>query len=410
MLRRRVPLRRPRRWILVAGLALLVVIGAAGSWAATRSSAASAPGYQLVAARLGTVRQTISTTGTIQPAQEADLNFGVAGQVTSVSVSVGQQVTAGQRLATVNSAAAAAALAQAQASLASAQAKLSADQTAASSPAQQAADQAAVDAATNQVSNDQQALAQTTLTTPIAGVVAAVNLTVGQQVSGNGASANGGGGGGAAANSATGTANTVANNAQIVVISTTGHLVTATVDDTQIGLVQGGDQAVIVPNGSTTPVYGVVGAVGLVATTTSGVATYPVSITVTGNPPGLFAGAGATVTIIVKQLSNVVVVPARAVHYVNGKPVVYELSGGQQVAHPVSVGLTSGAETQVTAGLSAGQRVVIPAARGGASAPAGGTRRGGLGGGRPGGGLGGGGLGGLGGGGRKAATGAGAGG
>lgn len=391
MLRRRGLLRRPRGWALLAGVAVLLVAGAAGTWAATRSPAPAAPSYQLVTARLGTVRQTISTTGTIQPGQEADLSFGVAGQVTAVSVSVGQPVTAGQPLATVSSAAAAATLAQAQAGLASAQAKLSADRTAGGSAAQLAADQAAVVAATNQVDNDRQALAQTTLTSPIAGVVAAVNLTVGQQVSGNGA--------GAATNGGAGTANTVAGNAQVVVISTTSYRVTATVDDTQIGLVKGGDQAMILPNGATTPVPGVVDAVGLVASITSGVATYPVSITVSGTPPGLFPGAGATVTIVVKQLSNVVVVPTRAVSYVNGTPVVYQLSAGQRVARPVTVGLTSGADTQVVAGLSVGQQVVIPATRTAGSAPTGGVRRGGGGdggglGGGEGGGLGGGGLGG----------------
>jgi len=322
-------------------------------------------------------------------------------------------------LATVNSASLAANVAQAKATEASDAAKLSSDQAAGSgvTSAQLTADQAAVTAAENQVTDAEQALAEAKLTSPINGVVAALNLSVDQQVSGSGssgggssgsgstgASGSGGSGGsgagasnagaaGASSNGSSGSGSSGASSAQVVVISTTSYVVNGTVDDTQVGLVQTGDQAVIVPDGATTPVYGTVSSVGLIADTSSGVATYPVTIAVTGDPGGLYAGASATVTLIVKQLSNVTTVPTEAVHYTSSGAVVYEMVNGRQVAHPVTVGMTSGLQTQIVSGLSVGTEVVVPAARtGGAGQTTGGTTR--RGGGFGGGGFGGGGFGG----------------
>jgi multidrug efflux pump subunit AcrA (membrane-fusion protein) len=401
--------------VILAG-GVIVVLGAAGGgfWA-TRGSSASTPTYQLVAAESSTLRQTESSTGTIEPAQQENLNFATSGQVTSVAVTVGQKVKAGQVLATVNSASLAANVAQAKATEASDAAKLSSDEAAGSgvTSAQLTADQAAVTAAENQVTDAEQALAEAKLTSPINGVVAALNLSVDQQVSGSGSSGGGstgaGGSGGSGAGSSnagsadasqsgsTGSGSSDASSAQVVVISTASYVVNGTVDDTQVGLVQTGDQAVIVPDGATTPVYGTVNSVGLIADTSSGVATYPVTIAVTGDPGGLYPGASATVTLIVKQLSNVTTVPTEAVHYTSSGAVVYEIVNGRQIAQPVTVGMTSGLQTQIVSGVSVGTEVVVPAARtGGAGPTTGGTTR--RGGGFGGSGFGGGGFGGGGGG------------
>jgi membrane fusion protein, macrolide-specific efflux system len=405
---------RRQRVILASGV--VVVLGAAsvGIWAIGGSSP-STPTFQLVAAESSTLRQTVSSTGTIEPAQQANLNFAASGQVTSVAVTVGQKVKAGRVLAKVSSASLSANVAQAEATEASDAAKLSSDQTAGITGAQLTADQTAVTAAENQVTDAKQALAEANLTSPITGVVAAVNLSVGQEVSGAGSSGGGdsgtsgaGSGGGASSSGSTGESSSGSSSssaagsssAQVVVISTDSYVVNGTVDDTEVGSVQAGDQAEIVPDGATTPVYGVVSSVGLIASTTSGVATYPVTIAVTGNPGGLYPGASATVTLIVKQLSNVTTVPTEALHYTSSGAEVYEMVKGREVAYPVTVGMTSAGETQIVSGLSVGTEVVVPRLRtGGAGTTTGGTgrgTRGGFGGG--GGGFGGGGFGGGGGG------------
>ena len=44
----------------------------------------------------GTIQQTVASSGTIEPASQANLNFAVSGTVTAVDVKAGQTVTAGQ--------------------------------------------------------------------------------------------------------------------------------------------------------------------------------------------------------------------------------------------------------------------------------------------------------------------------
>jgi len=38
---------------------------------------------------------------------------------------------------------------------------------------------------------------------------------------------------------------------------------------------------------------------------------------------------------------------------------VYEISGGQQVAHPVTIGLAAGGLTQIVSGIAEGDQVVV---------------------------------------------------
>ncbi|MGH3797283.1 MAG: efflux RND transporter periplasmic adaptor subunit [Pseudonocardiaceae bacterium] len=401
-----------RRWLIVSGGVVVACVAGVVVWAESGSSSTAAP--RLGTAGLGTIRQTVSATGTIEPAQQANLSFGVSGQVTTVPVTVGQQVQAGQTLATMDAAALPSQVAQARATVASNTAKVAADQASSASAAQLDSDDAALSAANAQLAAAEQNLSKATLTAPFAGTVAAVNLTVGQQVSGgssgsaattdsSGGGATGRAGSGSdpasasstAASSASAAAATSASSAQLVVISTGTYIVNASVDDTEIGQLKTGDQAVVVPNGSTSQIFGTVSSVGMIGSQSSGVASYPVTIGITGNPAGLHIGAGAQVSIIVKQLTDVVVVPRTAVHDEGGRAVVYEMAGGKQVSHPVTVGLSSGGRTQITDGLVAGTQIVLPPAPTGTGA-AGGSSGGGRGGGGRGGGggFGGGGFGG----------------
>jgi macrolide-specific efflux system membrane fusion protein len=141
----------------------------------------------------------------------------------------------------------------------------------------------------------------------------------------------------------------------------------------------------------------------MLASSSSTVPSYPVSIAVTGTPAGLHPGAGATVAITVKQVSDAVVVPTAAIHYEGGNAVVYQMEAGKQVSKQVTVGMTSGGQTQIVSGLNDGDQVVVPSRGTGTGTTRGGTGTGGTG--RGTGGLGGGtggfggGTGGLGGGG-----------
>jgi macrolide-specific efflux system membrane fusion protein len=364
---------RRRRWWLAGGAVLVVVAATAITVGVATAATPAGPTYRQVTAGTGTMRLTTAATGTLEPAQMSSLNFQVSGQVTAVDVAAGQQVKAGQTLATVNSASLSAQVAQARATLAGDQAKVSADQSGGASSAQQSADQSAVTAAQAELSNAQASLSGATLTAPITGTVAQLNLTVGQQVTGSGSSggsssSSGSGSGsgsgstsgnsGSTSGSGTGSSSSSSSSSAQVVVVGSASVVNVSVDDTQIGLMKDGEQATVLPQGATTPVYGTVTSVGLLASSSSGVASFPVVITVTGTPSGLYAGATASVSIVYKQLSNVLEVPTAAIRYSGGKASVLEDRSGKAVPVGVTVGTSAGGYTQITGGIPAGQQVL----------------------------------------------------
>ncbi|HWD51700.1 MAG TPA: biotin/lipoyl-binding protein [Acidimicrobiales bacterium] len=368
-----------RRSVAAAVVIVVLAGGGTGIWFATQSSAAGpsiTTTNQTESVTTGTITQTVSSTGTIEPASQANLSFAVSGSVTAVTVTTGQTVTAGQSLATIDPTSLTASAAQAQATLSSDQSKLATDQADGASATQVAADQASVASSQAQVTSAQTSLADATLTSTIAGTVASINLSVGQQVSGGGSSSS------PSSSSSSGTGSTTPSSSssrsaaspssssssssstgttsQFVVVSTGSYIVNATVDDTQVSQVAIGDQTVITPTGATTPVYGTVGSIGLLATSSSNVASFPVVIDVTGSPAGLFGGATATVVITTKDLQNVVVVPTAAIHYSGNATTVNKVSNGSTVSQTVTIGSASGGNTQVVSGLAVGDKVVVP--------------------------------------------------
>jgi multidrug efflux pump subunit AcrA (membrane-fusion protein) len=368
----------------VVGVAVIVAVGAGvGIWLATTSSSASpliTSTTTVQTVSTGTISQTVSSSGTIEPANQASLNFAVSGRVTAVDVSVGQTVTTGQALATIDDTSLTAALAQAQADLANDQAQLATDQADGASAAQIASDQAGVDSAQTQVTSAQTSLAGATLTSTIDGTVAAVNLTVGQQVTGSSSSSGSTGAtssststgssgassfaaGGSSSAGSTGSnsssSSSGSSTAQITVVSTGSYVVNGTVDSTQVSQLKVGDQATITVSGSTTPVYGTVGSIGLLASTSSGVSTFPVVVDVTGSPSGLYGGSSATMSIVTEELQDVVVVPTAAIHYSGNDTSVTLDSNGTRVTRVVGIGAASGGNTQVTSGLAVGDKIYV---------------------------------------------------
>jgi multidrug efflux pump subunit AcrA (membrane-fusion protein) len=385
--------RRHPGWYISAFVVVLLVV-VATVWLAGRSAATAEP--ELATARTGTLDRTVVITGTVQPSQRADLNFPAGGEVVSVTVTVGQQVAAGQPLAAVDAASLSGQVAQARSALASAEARLAADRDAGASSSQIAADRAAVDSAQAQLDVAVENESAATLTAPFAGTVAAVNVTVGEQVSAGGlssggsasgssgaTSAAGGNGGSAAAALAAGGsgASGTTDGAAVVVVSTGSYIIEATVDDTQVGQLQPGQQANITPNGAVTPIPGTVESVALVATSTSGVASYPVTITVTGSPPGLHIGSSAQVEVVTERITNAVLVPSAAVRGSGADATVQVAGPDGPLTRPVTVGVTSGGRTQILSGLASGDQVLLPVAAE-APAPSGGLFGGGGGGGQ----------------------------
>jgi membrane fusion protein, macrolide-specific efflux system len=359
-----------RRLVALGAVTVLVVAAVLITWQLTRQSSSPASAAPLavttqkVTVGTGTIKQTVSASGTIEPASQAQLSFAVSGQVTAVDVKVGQKVTSGQTLATVGITALQYDVNAASESLASAQSRLSGDESSDASTSQIESDEATVTSAQSQLNSAKQNLADANLTSTISGTVASVDLTVGQEVS-SGSGSNGGGSNsalGSASPSSSSSNSSSSASAQIVVVSTDAYNVDTTVDDTQVGQVKVGDQVTIVPSGSTATVYGTVSSVGLVGESSgsgsSSVSSFPVVVAVTGTPSGLYAGTSATLTITTKQLSNVVEVPTSAISYSNGQATVTKVAGGSQVSQAVTTGAAAGGETQITSGLKAGDVII----------------------------------------------------
>ena len=113
--------RRPRfARLAVRGAVALVVVGLVAT-AAVAATASKPTTYQTAVATRATVSQALTLSGTIEPVAQATVGFPLSGTVSSVAVNVGQKVTTGQTLATLDTSALQAALSAKQASLATAE-------------------------------------------------------------------------------------------------------------------------------------------------------------------------------------------------------------------------------------------------------------------------------------------------
>lgn len=361
---------RVRTWI-IAGVVVLAIAGASVYWFVLRDSPAAAAQSQTqtVAASLTTLEKSVDGTGTLTPGVQEDVSFASGGTVTSVLVAAGDTVTAGQALATIDTLSLDADVLAERASLAKAQATLANSEDDADgtdvSDAQIASNTKQVELAQSQVTAAEEKLAGATLTAPVDGILTSVDLAVGDVVSGSGGSGSGttgsggsaGGSGGASAGGAT-TATT--SSAQFTIVGTTSWTVAITVDESDIASLTVGNQAELTVDSLSNTIFGTVTEIGLISTSTRGVAGYPVTVTVTGDPEGLNDGVSADVSIIYERRTDVLTVPTAAVRQVDGASVVDKVAAdGTQVATTVTVGETSGSSVEITDGLAEGDEVLV---------------------------------------------------
>ncbi|MGN6694289.1 MAG: HlyD family efflux transporter periplasmic adaptor subunit [Aquihabitans sp.] len=85
----------------IAGAAVVVVV-LGGAVAAAGARSDDGPTYRTVTASTESVDQELHSVGTVEPVSQASVAFPVAGTVAGVDVEVGQEVTVGSRLATLD--------------------------------------------------------------------------------------------------------------------------------------------------------------------------------------------------------------------------------------------------------------------------------------------------------------------
>ncbi len=190
-------------------------------------------------------------------------------------------------------------------------------------------------AAQAQVAADEATIAEAEITAPFDGTVTALNLQVGD----------------------------VATPGVVVIsMADVSQLhVDIPVSELDISTIQVGQSATLNFDAFPSKNYqGQVTAVSTDPAISSGSVTYSVRVVVADADPTLLPGMTAGVTIVTSNLSNVLVVPSRAVRTVNGRQVVYELRNKQLVPVAVTLGASNDTQTQVTGGpLQAGAVVVV---------------------------------------------------
>jgi multidrug efflux pump subunit AcrA (membrane-fusion protein) len=189
----------------------------------------------------------------------------------------------------------------------------------------------------NQISVNtlQHQLDGTTLTAPIAGIVAQVNVKAGQAVS-----------------------TTSATNA-IVIFTPGAYAVTGTVSDSQVNMVALGQAADVTPAGSTQAVQGKITSIAPAATISSGVATFAVTAQLTDTSNSIRPGMSATVNIVLNQVVHVLTVPTSAVHTTAAGSTVQVLVNGVPKTVVVQTGASDPTRIQIVSGLQLNQVVVI---------------------------------------------------
>lgn len=388
---------RTRTWV-IGGVVAVVVLGGGTTWAVlatTGARAETSPTTTTVAASLQTLEKAVSSSGTLAPTTTEDVSFGVAGTVQAVNVQEGQQVAAGDVLATVDTLHANAAVLEARASLAAAQAKLSAaeadDDGSDSSAAAIASYQAQVDVAQADVTDAETAATGTTLVAPIAGMVTNVSVEVGDAVSGSSSGSSGSSGstgssgssgssspGSATGASGSGSTGSTSSSGQFTIISTDSWKASLSVSETEVSEIAVGDQVELSTDDGTS-FFGTVGSIGLLPSTTSGAAAYPVVVDVTGSPEGLFDGVSVTGDIVYERRADVLTVPSAAVSSgTDGTSTVTVVADdGTETVTTVEVGETSGNLVEITSGLAEGDMVEVtvftPGSTGGQQGTGGGT-------------------------------------
>jgi macrolide-specific efflux system membrane fusion protein len=368
------------------------------------ASASTSSNTRIVTAQMGTVTQSVSATGNVQPASTLNVGFATSGTVSEVDVSVGQQVQPGDVLAKLDPTAAQTNLQVAQLNLTAARAKLSSAQSGSSATAGQASGtvdasavasaKAGVLQAQSAVTAAQNALDDTTLTAPYAGTITTLTGLAGQTVNGSGSSpassssAATGGTGGANASSSSSTSGSSATTFLTLADMSAMHVKVGFAEIDAVKVATGQSATVTISALTGTQLSGSVVAIDPIATVVNNVVTYNTLIAIAGPPPTLRTGMTASVSVQVASHAGVLAVPTAAIQTQGGSSFVNVDVNGEPVQTPVTTGLQGDNTTEIISGLTAGQQLLVstgtattsaasPGARPGSGAGAGGFGGGG---------------------------------
>ena len=368
--------RRPVRLIVISIVLLLLLIGG-GVYIYLGRAHASVVSYTTVPTSIGSLTETVSASGPLQAKAEYDMNFSSSGQISAIDVHVGQQVKAGQVLATMIAPNLQIAVQEAQISVDNAQNTYNTVVANGDSTATLTTDSNALQSAKLQLQTAQNNLAAATLTAPGNAVVAAINGIVGQNASSS------------------------ASTPFIVLLDTGGFTITSSVNEADIANVQVNQSARFTVTAYAGQIFrATVSSISVVGTSSSGVVSYPVTLVVNMDSIGtahLYPGMTATATITTAQRIGALLVSNSAFTFpttalqagvisrsaltqgfggsgatssgtattsTGSRHIVLVLRSGELVPVLITTGLTNGTFSEVLSGLKQGDQVVVSATGG----------------------------------------------
>ncbi|HET8878021.1 MAG TPA: HlyD family efflux transporter periplasmic adaptor subunit, partial [Arthrobacter sp.] len=211
---------------------------------------------------------------------------------------------------------------------------------------------------------------------PAAGTVTAVNATVGALAGSAGGSAASSGSSAASSGASSGSAGGSAASAASGGASSSGGLVTIS-DTTHLQVVAGFSEADIATmkpeqtaqfvfpalgqQANAAPVTGKVVSIAQTSSTTNGVVTYPVTVSIANPPATLRLGQSANITVTTAVADNALLVPSLAVTTSGDRQSVNVIRNGTTTPTKVTTGITANGRTQILTGLAEGDQIELPA-------------------------------------------------
>ncbi|MBL8097203.1 MAG: efflux RND transporter periplasmic adaptor subunit [Anaerolineales bacterium] len=154
----------------------------------------------------------------------------------------------------------------------------------------------------------------------------------------------------------------VSSGATAIVLADLSSLkIQVSVSEVDVNLIAPGQAVSITVDAAPDSTYvGQVDQLIALGTSSSGVVTFPVIVSIPDPDPALKAGMSAAVNIIVAERAEALLVPNKAIRVANGARTVTVVNGGQSRPIEITIGLTNETYSEVISGsLQEGDRVVI---------------------------------------------------
>ncbi|MDR9371524.1 HlyD family efflux transporter periplasmic adaptor subunit, partial [Conexibacter sp. JD483] len=224
------------------------------------------------------------------------------------------------------------------------------------------------------VEDAQDALAATKLRAPIAGTIASVGASAGEEVGGgssassssSSSAASGSGAGaatGAAGASATGSSGASGSSSFITLVDLDAMNLVVPFSESDVGQVRRGQAATVTVNALPDEQLAAhVVSVATLPTTNSSVVSYDVTLRLDQLASGLKSGMTASASVVVDQADGVLNVASAAVSGRGSSGTVTVAEGDERVRQRVTIGIVGDETTQILDGVSAGDQLVVAAA------------------------------------------------